>query len=135
MKKEDLAVGQPVKVFSSFRGGSKDGVVTKIGRTLVTIDFAHMTGQFYIDTQQAHGEYGHNNYFRTLTQHEDNLRYDRLTKDLHSYGLEHRIGFGPNSGRPIPVDKIELVVEILKRDDDTVKLILAALDTPRRKDN
>lgn len=134
MKKEDLAVGQPVKVFGHFRGGLKDGVVTKIGRTLVTIDYAVSTGQFYIETQRGHGEYGGSYHFRTLAQHEDERRRTELMKDLHSYGLEFRIGFRPN-GAHIPVDKIELVVEILKRDDDTVKLILAALDTPRRKDN
>ena len=108
----DLKVGDEVRVFdiNGRRMGQPDGgwqgTVTKVGRTLVYVDYGHRNGQFRIDTGRANDSYGHR-YFKTLEQAASDARL--------SHALA-RLKGGPvrlESGHRLTVEQIERLADLV----------------------
>lgn len=115
-----LAVGDAVVVFDvngRRRGqppGGWPGLVTKVGRTLVTIRYGHGRGQeeqFRIDTRRVNDSYGH----RSFTTPEEAERTERrrvAEAALRDRGvlLDHRCGLN--------LDEIEGLVAVVSQRQD-----------------
>lgn len=114
MNKEDLAVGQQVKVHEHGHeyGRTYDGEVVKIGRTLVTIKYNRHEEKFRIDTQHVNDAWG-SSFFRTLEQEEEIERRNTAVKTLREYGLEIRLGWH----NKIATEYLVKVANVLKESD------------------
>jgi hypothetical protein len=95
-------VGQPE--------GGWVGYVTKVGRTLVHIDYgegAEHIDAFRLVTGRRNDNYGHR-YFLTLAQVADRTRRTRADATLQAHGIElsHRFIF--------TIEQIEALAEVVK---------------------
>jgi len=84
--------GDEVRVFdlNGKRQGQPEhgwpGRVEKVGRSLVTIAYAHGTQKFKMSDQRSNDAYGHQ-YFKTVKQAELDLRRQKATGVLRDYGI------------------------------------------------
>lgn len=113
MASAELKVGQEVRVFdqNGRRMGQPDGgwpgVVTKVGRKLVAIEYSNRSAQFRLDTQVINDGYGHR-YFETPEQVIRHQRLGRALKALH----DHQIMLG--RGHRLTVEQIEALAEVAR---------------------
>lgn len=77
-------------------GGPAYGVVTKVGRKLVTVqqEGRYSIEQVYrLDTRRANDNYGRA-YFQTPEEYEEGKRRASILADLRERGIELRLGYG-----------------------------------------
>ncbi len=99
-ERKPIAVGDEVRVYnrngrSALLGGWR-GVVAKVGRKLVTINYGHHSGSlsqvdvFRIDTRIVNDNYGHL-MFETPEEAELRGRKHAATSALHKRGIDLRL--------------------------------------------
>jgi hypothetical protein len=91
---------------ASYPPGGWTGIVTKVGRKLVTVRFQSREQVFRIETGQANDQYGHQ-CISTLEEAEQYLRYSRAREALKETDFEVRLGRSPS------VEMLEGVVAFL----------------------
>lgn len=113
---EKLSVGQEVRVFDAngHRVGQPEGgwrgVIRKVGRTIVHIDYPghYGTQAFRMDTQRANDQYGRQ-YFRTLNQTVIAEREQRAREILADRGIRF------DRHRPVTLEQMEELAEVVER--------------------
>lgn len=113
MASTELKVGQEVRVFdrNGRRMGQPDGgwpgKVTKIGRSLVTIEYLGISDTFRMDTHVINDHYGHR-YFKTLGEVAEDDRRRRALATLKEHQIE--LGFGHS----LTLEQIEALAKVAR---------------------
>lgn len=123
MNRSDLSVGQAVTVIypkPSYSGGEErryPGIITKIGRTLATVEWTDNSkyasdAQFRIETGRIRSDIAqtYDPYFRTPEAEEDDRRRAAAiaTLDVHS------VEFGYSGGRKLNTAQLEAMVAAIE---------------------
>lgn len=114
----DLEVGQEVVVRNVNErrlGGAARGMVTKIGRKLVTIETSGMgwsARQYRLDTQYTNDDWGHQ-WFLTVDQQADEDERDTLWQRIGEHGIVQKLGGGAGA---VPTEKLRIVAALLDGD-------------------
>lgn len=106
-------VGQEVRVsdingrrLRSYPPGGWSGIVTKVGRKLVTVRYQSREQVFRIETGQSNDDYGHQS-INTLEETEQYLRYGKAQEALKETDFQIKLGRNPS------VETLEGVVAFL----------------------
>lgn len=116
---DEIKVGDTVKVFdvNGKRLGQPtdgwDGIVTKVGRKLVTIEYLRQSKQFRLEDGSANDTWGHQ-HFKTLEQAALNERRRRAIQVLRTYDVELRLG-----GGKVPLELIEALAAVCEQFGET----------------
>lgn len=107
-----LKVGDPVKVFdiNGIRMGQPpggwDGVVAKVGRKLVTVEYGCSRKVFRLDSGRANDDFGHQSV-QTVEQAAEDARRQAVLDRLGSSGIKVERGFTHST------DTLEALVAVL----------------------